>query len=254
MTAADQYVCEVIRKYAVNCSAGSPAQRAASSLVPLLRSWADGHLLDMGFSGSYAKGTAISLGTDIDLFLSLAHGAGASVKDIYWSLMRHLESAQLHPQAQNVSIGVRMGGVRVDVVPGRKQLGNTTDHTLYRRKADTWIQTNVAQHIKLVSGSGRTDEIRALKTWRQLRKLDFPSFYLELTVLDALKGRPLGQPANNIRVVLGYLTGPFVGAVVRDPANTNNRISDDLDLPEKRRIADAAHMALAARTWGEILW
>lgn len=254
MAPADNHVREVLRKYAVDCTAASPARRAAMKIAPTIRNWANGYLLNLGFSGSYAKGTAISLGTDIDLFISLAQVPGDSMKDIYWSLMRHLESGGFHPQAQNVSIGVRIDGVSVDVIPGRKQAGNATDHTLYRRKADTWTQTNVEQHIKLISESGRIGEIRALKIWRQRRRLDFPSFYLELTVLDALKGRLLGQLANNVMAVFGYLKDSFVAAVVWDPANTNNRISDDLELEQKRVIANAARMALSAGTWGEILW
>ena len=254
MTAADQYLGEVVRKYAVVCGVGSPAPTAAMSLEPVLRSWAGGYLLDLGLSGSYAKGTAISLGTDVDLFVSLAHAAGPSMKDIYWNLMRRLESSQFHPEAQNVSIGVRIGGVRVDVVPGRKQLGHSSDHTLYRRKANTWTQTNVEQHIRLIAESGWQDEIRALKIWRQRRRLDFPSFYLELTVLDALKGRRPGHQAVNIRCVLEYLRDAFVDAVVVDPANSNNRISEDLEPQQKRLIANAASMALAARRWEEILW
>jgi hypothetical protein len=40
--------------------------------------------------------------------------------------------------------------------------------------------------------SGRVNEIRALKVWRQCHNLDFPSFYLELTLIDALWGKPKG--------------------------------------------------------------
>src|SRR5262249_5737309 len=149
-----------------------------------------------------------------------------SVKDIYWSLYSFLEGINYHPMARNVAIAVRSNEMWVDVVPGRQQEGST-DHTLYRRRADTWSQTNVAAHIKLVAESGRTDEIRAVKVWRERHRLEFPSFYLELTVLEALRGREKGCVGVNFKLVLVYLADKFVNIGVTDPANSNNCVSDD---------------------------
>jgi hypothetical protein len=176
------------------------------------------------------------------------------MKDIYWSLFNYLAERQLQPVAQNVSVRVRSNGLCVDVVPGRRQPGNTTDHTLYRRNADTWTQTNVAQHVKLISGSGRTSEMRALKVWRQLNKLDFPSFYLELTTIEALKGRRFGQLADNTFAALEYVADRLTVARVVDPANTNNVISDDLDYAGKKAVADAAAKSAGKGNWGQIIW
>jgi hypothetical protein len=247
---ASEYVASVIEKYTV----GSAAVRAANELIPVLREWAGRYLLDIGLSGSCAKGTAISLGTDVDVFISLSDAAGRSVKDIYWSLVQFLADRGLGPQAQNVSVRIQRNGVKVDLVPGRKQQGNTSDHTLYRRKKDSWVQTNVAQHVRVVSGSGRTREIRALKIWRERNRLDFPSFYLELTMIDALRGERAEGLAGNVRRGLQYLSDEFMRNRVVDPANSNNVVSDDLGPEEKRVIAVAAQKALRMSTWGDILW
>ncbi len=143
---ASDYVASVVEKYAVHVGPGSAAVRAANELVPALREWAGRYLLDIGVSGSYAKGTAISLGTDVDVFVSLSEVAGDSMKHIYWSLFQFLADRGLRPQAWNVSVRVERTGIQVDVVPGRKQQGSAGDHTLYRRKKGSWVQTNVAEH------------------------------------------------------------------------------------------------------------
>ena len=116
------------------------AARAASQVVPVVRQWAAAELLGIDFSGSYGKGTAISPGTDVDLFVSLDSAAG-SLKDTYWSLFRWCADHHLPPQAGNVC-----DGVRVDLVPGRKQKGATTE-LKYRFPADpvSTVPSNQAQ-------------------------------------------------------------------------------------------------------------
>ena len=241
---ASDYVASVVEKYAVHVGPGSAAVRAANELVPALREWAGRYLLDIGVSGSYAKGTAISLGTDVDVFVSLSEVAGDSMKHIYWSLFQFLADRGLRPQAWNVSVRVERTGIQVDVVPGRKQQGSAGDHTLYRRKKGSWVQTNVAEHIRLVLGSGRTREIRALKIWRERNRLDFPSFYLELVVMKALSGARAEGLAGNVSRVFEFLSDRFERARVVDPANSKNVLSDDLSPEEKRVIAVAAGKSL----------
>ncbi len=258
---ADQYVASVVRKYAVSTVAGSPASKAASQLVPVLKKWAGRSLLEIQFSGSYAKGTAISLGTDVDLFISL--DCGQPVKDIYWSLFQFCVDRGLRPQAQDVSVRVRSNGLNIDLVPGRLRGEDPragapaphkpAPHTLYRRKKDRRVQTDVVQHIKVVVNSGRADEIRAVKIWRERNHVAFPSFYLELTIIEVLKHNRSPSLAENVRTVLQYLADGFMQARVIDPANTNNVISDDLDLGEKRAVMNAARTALQ-RGWEQILW
>jgi hypothetical protein len=255
---ADEYIASVIAKYAVDAGPGSPAQRAAADLVPMVTNWANRSLLQTSLSGSYAKGTATSLGTDVDIFISLRDVPGRGMKEIYWGLFQFCADRGLKPQAQNVSIRVKSNGIQVDLVPGRKQPGNTTDHTLYRRKKDSWVQTNVLKHIKIVAGSARTDEIRAMKIWRERNHLDFPSFYLELMTIEALKGNRSDGLAERVGAVLRHIAERFMQARIVDPANTNNVISDDLDLDEKRAVMNAARVSLqrisGQRNWEQVLW
>ena len=152
----------------------------------------------------------------------------------------------------------------VDLVPGKRQNALSDDHSLYRRKADTWTKTNVFTHARTVVGAGRGDEIRIVKLWRNQKGLDFPSFYLELSVIRALSARPLpgllmGNPlltlSQRVIGVFDYLRDSFPAARIADPANTNNIISEDLTAQEKAKVSAAAGAAreAAALSWEDIV-
>ena len=235
---------------AVDLGAASPVRNALIWLRPVIVEWAGGYLTDLSPSGSFAKGTANKSGTDIDLFISLAHTTPETLKDIYTKLFKRMTEKGFTPKAQNVSINVKFNGLDIDLVPAKRQDSTSQDHSLYRRKADTWTKTNVSRHIAYVSQSGRVPEARLLKLWRNQKGLDFPSFYLELTVINALAGRR-GSLSENVWTVLQYLRDTYPTARVIDPANTNNIISDDLTAAEKGRVKEAAMRALSAKSWGK---
>src|SRR5205809_6601999 len=117
------------------------------------------------------------------------------------------------PKRQNVSINVKVNGYSVDLVPAKRQDTYTDDHSLYRRKADTWTKTNVTKHINHVKQGGRIIESRIVKLWRNQKALDFPSFYLELTVINALSGKN-GTLSDNVWTVCEYLRDNFPNALV----------------------------------------
>jgi hypothetical protein len=248
---SDEYLWPILQREAVDTSATSPVLAAANTLLPTIQSWAGQQLQAVTPSGSWAKGTANRSGTDIDLFLSLAENTTNTLKEIYDSLFNAMKAAGYTPKRQNVSIGVQVNGWDVDLVPSKQQNAVTTDHSLYRRRADTWTKTNIDTHIATVRASGRLAAIRVLKLWRNQWGLDLPSFYLELTTINALAGTNLtlsGQVAH----ALAYLQDRFENARVIDPANTNNVISDDLSATEKKAISNAAGRALAAK-WEQLV-
>ncbi|TLU70549.1 nucleotidyltransferase domain-containing protein [Lichenicoccus roseus] len=249
---ADDYLKGILARQAVDTGPYSPVRAVQSVIQPIIQQWAAGYLSSISPSGSFAKGTANHSGTDIDLFISLTQNTPDSLKEIYNKLLRKMTEAGYQPKAQNVSINVQVNGYSVDLVPARRQDGYSQDHSLFRRRADTWTKTNVATHISRISQSGRTQEIRAIKLWRNQKGLDFPSFYLELTVLDALFNAR-GSLSQNVWKVFEYLRNSFLAARVMDPANTNNIISDDLTAAEKTTIRNAAVRALAAKDWSEIV-
>lgn len=253
LSSADSYLAALLQREAVDTGPSSPVRGVQHQIQPVIQEWAGRFLAGVSPSGSFAKGTANRSGTDIDLFISLTPDTPETLKQIYESLFTRMTQAGYTPERQNVSISIRVGGYDVDLVPAKWQGYFGDDHSLYRRRADTWTKTNVATHINHVRMAGRFNESRILKLWRNQSGLDFPSFYLELAVINALSGQIFGTLADNVWKAFAYLRDTFQNARVVDPANTNNIISDDLTDPERGKIKAAAAIALQAKTWGEIV-
>jgi hypothetical protein len=249
---ADAYLQTILNREAVDTGLYSPVRGVQTMLQPIIQEWAGAQLSDVSPSGSFAKGTANRSGTDIDLFISLSQNTPHTLKEIYDKLFGRMTEKGYSPKRQNVSINVNVNGYDVDLVPARRQDGFGQDHSLFRRKADTWTKTNVATHIRHVSQSGRTQEARIVKLWRNQKRLDFPSFYLELSVINALSGSRASL-SDNVWKVFQYLRDSFSNARVVDPANTNNIISDDLTAAERGSVKAAAERALAAPNWNQIV-
>lgn len=249
----DEYIEGLLSKYAVATGPLSPAEQAANGVAPRIRTWAGAQLQDLMFSGSYAKGTGVKGSADVDLFISLKADTGGTLKEIFESLYAMADSAAWRPRSQNVSVRLTYGGVNVDLTPGKIQEGYRDYHSIYKSKTGTWTQTNIKLHIQTVRSSGRINEIRALKIWRNSWSLDFPSFYLELVMLEALRYARSGL-ASNVLAALAYLRDHLESLRVVDPANTANIVSDDLTTSEKRHIAAMAGKAHSAPTWSETLW
>lgn len=249
---ADEYLQHILQREAVDTGPYSPVRSVQAKIEPAIREWAGNYLSGVSPSGSFAKGTANHSGTDIDLFISLAQQTSATLKEIYDSLFKKMIEQGYTPKRQNVSINVKVNGYSVDLVPAKRQDTYSDDHSLYRRKADTRTKTNVTKHINHVKQGARISETRIVKLWRNQKGLDFPSFYLELTVINALSGK-YGTLSGNVWKVFEYLRDTFPNARVVDPANTNNIISDDLTAAEKAKVKSTAAQALKATDWNQIV-
>lgn len=249
---ANEYLQRILQREAVDTGPYSPVRNVQAQIQPVIREWAGNLLVAVSPSGSFAKGTVNKSGTDIDLFISLAQNTPETLKQIYDSLFQRMTDRGYSPKRQNVSINVKVNGYSVDLVPAKRQDTYSDDHSLYRRKADTWTKTNVTTHINSVRQGGRINETRIVKLWRNQKGLDLPSFYLELTVINALSGQ-YGTLSNNVWKVFQYLQDTFPNARVVDPANTNNIISDDLTIAERATVKSAAAQALQASNWNQIV-
>ncbi|MDR7270676.1 hypothetical protein J2X20_003334 [Pelomonas saccharophila] len=248
---ADQYLRNVLAQHQVN--AASARSVAGEQIVPIVQQWAGQYLNSIDLSGSIAKGTANAGANDMDLFVAMSSATPGTLRDIYESL-HALAAKHWGARRQNVSIGVQVGGYHFDLVPGRMQPGHQNWFSLWRNKAETWTQTNITLQIQTVAQSGRTEEIRVLKRWRTLAGLDFPSFILELAVLEALNGRRLGDLAVNVSAALEWLRDNMRTVRLVDPANTNNVVTDDLTAAERAAIATAAGVARAQPNYTNFVW
>ncbi len=220
----------------------------------ILRKWAGNQLSEIKLAGSCVKKTAIKGKADCDLFISLKSDTTNSLKEIFNNLDEYVTGAGYTTRRQNVSIRINTNGLDIDLVPGKIQLGYKNYHSLYLSKKDTWTQTNIDLNIQNVNNSGRQDEIMAIKIWKYCHELKFPSIYIDLVVVQALKYKNRGQLEKNFFTVLEYLRDSFVDTNFTDPANTKNVISDLLYKYQKDEIQKVAKRCLGEQNWKSIIW
>lgn len=248
---SDEYLLNTLEKYVVNETA---AKKAVDSIYPIIEKWGNGMIARCFYSGSIAKGTAISLSTDADVFISLTSTIADPLRNVYSSLYNAFNSNGYSPRKQNVSIGISVNGYKIDLVPGVRQSQYGYDHSLYKSKTDSWTKTNVEAHISLVANSTRKKEIKLIKIWCQLNNLAFPSLYIELLVIEALHYARVDAVAINMLNVFNYISANIITKSFYDPSNTNNKISDDLSDLEKIILKAAADRAIAAQSWTQVVW
>lgn len=265
------YLNNVIQKYQTRSL--SEYSYSLNILRASLIQWASSSFLNIIESGSRPKGTAVSLSSDVDYLVSLSadcYRGEQGLKGIYQSLFNSLKSIYPSVRKQNVSVRVTLPGLNpllpgleVDITPGRKQSGNTDTHSLWVSKHSSWRQTNVRKHINDVRQSGRSNEIKLIKIWRELNKLEFPSIYIEYLLMNViLKGRPITSDnitslESNLIYILKELAkpkdNPLLSTLI-DPANTGNVLSDLLSKDEKHKIYSAAQDSISKSSWGQIVW
>ncbi len=247
----DTYLRSILKKYDVNVSG---AEAAGNAIYPVLQTWGNSYFVKAEFSGSLAKGTGVNLGTDADIFISVSSTTPGTLADLYETLFNAVSQAGYTARKQNVSIGTTVNGYKIDLVPGRRQSQHGNDHSLYKSKSNSWTQTNITTHINHVKRSNRIDEIRLAKIWRELHNLDFPSFYLEMAVIDSLKYATAGKLAANFLTVLEFFRDSLSSTRYVDPANSSNIISDDLNAAQKSAVSSQARLSRNQETWGGIVW
>lgn len=255
MNSDDLYLIGVLNKYHPRNL--SVFAHEINNLKSILRRWANTCYIDIFDAGSRAKGTAISMASDVDYVISLTSSCNrdsGGLNTIYQSLYDTLKQSYQEIRKQNVSVRLHLNRgflqnnqLEIDVTPARKHTGNTNDHSIWISKRGTWQQTNIQKHINDVRNSGREYEIKLLKIWRELNQLDFPSIYLEYLVIHhLLKYKPKGLNflASNFIYLISELantdTYPLWNLTVIDPANSNNVLSDLLTIEEKGKIISAA--------------
>ncbi len=255
MTGND-YLLQVINNKIATKDTDEVIINKINTLITTIQTWANSCLAGIHLSGSRAKGTAIKGSSDVDLLISLKSSTNNTLLEIYESLYNYLHERNYTIRKQNVSLGVNYNGYNIDLVPAKKQEGNTNDHSLYSRKRGSWLQTNIKKHIDFVINSGRVNEIKIIKIWAQVHNLDFPSIYLEHTVINSLKCKYSGYNylAQNVWTVLQYINENFLNSRVVDISNTNNVISNDLTYNEKLLIVSQAQDSLRQQNWEDIVW
>lgn len=250
----DEYILSILKKYEVPRGPESAAEQAASRIAPKIQRWAGDWLASLSYSGSYAKQTAVHGVTDVDLFISLKPEMPGTLKKIYDELFTLAALHGWNPSRRDVSVGISINGLNLDLIPGRGQAGYESYHDLYWLKSDSLRQTNVNLHVDTVAKSHRLGEIQAIKIWRHIHQLDWPSLYLELFVINALAERDTDSLALNILHTLDTIGETLQTTCIVDPANPDNVLSNDLTPEEKKNIAEQAKNSAAQQHWEDMIW
>ena len=250
MTPEDLYLQAVINRH--RAADDDAPHRLRRQLEPFLRAWVKDsmispHLESVTLSGSHPKSTALR-DSDVDIFLSLSPNTPGPLTEIHASLAAHFRDSL--PRPRNVSLRIQFQNTTIDLVPARRR-PNSTHHTLWQLRFNTWLQTDVAEQTRHVRDSRLTNEIIALKLWTRRHTLKFPSFLQELVTIRAITpNRPI---AESFLRLLEFIASSFPNVRLEDPANSNNVVSDLLTPDEKFRIAIAAERSLSAHAWPDLV-
>ena len=89
MMTPDDYVRNVLVKYAIPAGHRHQVELAAQDVYTCVAVWAGSHLQGVEYSGSFAKGTTVRGGTDADLFVSLKPSMGGPCAICTTTCTRH---------------------------------------------------------------------------------------------------------------------------------------------------------------------
>ncbi len=255
----NMFLLQILQKYQARNIAGN----AETELKNYIYNWCQKCDPEIFISGSRAKQTAISTASDYDYFVSLSSGCNVNQKGIEAisnALHNHLQKKypnNIH--RQNVSTRINISGLNVDVTAGTKITGYQNYHWLYKSKDDSKKQTNAKKHIDDISKSGRTNEIKLIKIWRELNGLEFPSIYLEYLLIKKIllnKSTDINNLADNVIYIFQELSkneGNPLYSRIEDPANTTNILSNLLTQAEKVKIISTAKTALQSN-WDQVFY
>lgn len=250
----DEYILSILKKYEVSRGPESAAEQAAGQIAPKIQRWAGEWLAGLSYSGSYAKQTAVHGITDVDLFILLKAEMPGTLKKIYDELFTLAALHGWNPRRQDVSIGVSVNGMHIDLIPGRAQAGSDSIQELYWLNSDSMRETTVSFHVDTVVRSHRHLEIQAIKIWRHIHRLAWPSLYLESFVINALTGRSTDSLSHNVLHALDMIGDTVETTCIVDPANLDNVLSLDVTAQDKKLIADQAKKSAGEQHWEDIIW
>ncbi len=141
MLTTEQYAASIVEKYHVVSDTGSASHRAADKVIPLIKQWGKQYLLGITLSGAYAKNTAVSLSSDVDVLIALNPVPNMEMKGIFWGLFEYLTDHDLRAHTRNVSIQLEIKGHKVDLIPACRNRESSGMRSSIRDRAQRFIRT-----------------------------------------------------------------------------------------------------------------
>lgn len=212
-------------------------------------------------SGSYAKHTAVNEKFDVDIcqpfkyksFTTLEEMAD-DVFDYFYNEFEDDDLIRYKTRKQRVSTGLTFlvdgEEISMDIVPGR-ELSDDDYKTSNRLNLfvrpkglnpSTSTQTNIQKHVDYVKGKGDERKIiRLLKIWKLNKgKREIKSFFVELITIKAFECSS-SVPSNlweQLKMVMEFIKDEVETITLKDPANSNNIVSNTMTNTEKTNFAE----------------
>ena len=199
------------------------------------------------YTGSIAKNTAIRIKYDIDIGLQFNNEDFETLEDMFDDVKITLEKeyGKANVREQNVSIRIQKNGHDIDIVPGRRIENNKNDVYLHiERENDTRIKSNLHIHVNEIEKFAETETIKLLKIWRIKKDFKFKSFALELMTKKAFEDKTFSGLDTKFKHMMNYIVDNIDDIRLKDPANSNNIISDSIKDAHKNQIKKFAKRAL----------
>jgi hypothetical protein len=249
---ADQYLRALLAQQDLSSSELSALQNMRDQIQRQLSTLAGSPRFY--YAGSYGKKTIIRAGYDLDIVMYWPSTATYKIKDIYDAVGGVLKQHWPYVNSKTVSWELPFqGGFHIDIVPGRALDPQYREANLYRTDTGTTLKTSLKTHIEIVTNSGRRDAIRLMKLWRERRSVPFKkSFLLEMMTIEGCKGQRFDDLGAQVQAALIHIRDNILNCNVRDPANSNNSLSDDLSSAQRMAIRAAAHAAAQATSWATV--
>ena len=99
MVGSDEHLRVVLATHRVDTGLVSPVRGVQPLIEPVIRKWGGPFVVDIRTSGSFAKGTAVHGGTDIDLFVSLTSTLTDTLQQISNTLFNAFTQAGYVPRS-----------------------------------------------------------------------------------------------------------------------------------------------------------
>lgn len=167
------------------------ARTAAARHRAEIENWltADLDIIRMRETGSWHHGTAITLGSDVDYFVTMRGTRPSDSRDaleaVRASLSRGLGGCIV--RIDRPAVRVRYPDAdspAVEITPAYYR--QTDDYDIPDPDGLGWIRSNPALHLEFVNEAQRKTDggakglVRLVKTWRSLNEVPLSSFYLEM--------------------------------------------------------------------------
>lgn len=248
----EKYLNSIVDKYKPKQQPESTS--AFKDVCSLIKSWAGETLQSLHLVGAHRKETATTISNDVDLLIIMDSKTCFDLKHLYENLSNFLTVEGYSPFEKTISLGIIHSKISFDLIPAMKSSINSANIRVHNRRQNSCIETNILQHTETIKASGLIKLIILTKIWRDLNKLYFPSFYLELCVLDLLHHQKKNSLEKNFLFIMDFLSNDFIETKIIDPANSDNIISDILSYEEKMEITRCANNTRKKASWEEIVW